>query len=232
MLPYYKYHLTRKKYERALTLAFHAASRGWTNREPKSPWRTGGWGGITWPVTPDGHREVVNAIFDATSRLPATQVQQNPRRRDDRGHLARAVRCAPANALKLLTMHMSLNLVDYRDMRAALVEAVHFGGNGDMHRLTFFKLIFPDRLELACNPEELEAGHERYEQEVQGLKKRLARELRHCFDTKCFNVALYLAECLGRENIGEWLIEDLERAQREQLARASPAFADILRLAM
>ncbi|KAK7934641.1 hypothetical protein PG985_000136 [Apiospora marii] len=142
------------------------------------------------------------------------------------------MRCAPSNAVKLLKMQLSLNMVDYRDMGAALIEAIHFGGNGDTLRLKFFKWIFPDRLELACDPEELKAGRERYEREVYGLKKRLTRELRACFNTNSFNTGLYLVECLGREAVGQWLVEDMERAQREQLANASQVFASILRLAM
>lgn len=232
MSAYFAARLTQGEFEPALTLAFHAASRGWTTDEPESPWRTGGWGGITWPATPDGHGEVVNALFEATSSSPEYLVQQDLRRRDDRGHLARAVRCAPSNALKLLKMQLSLNLVDFRDMRAALIEAIHFGGNGDTLRLRFFKYIIPDRLELACDPEELRASPGRYQQEVHGLKKRLRRELRHCFNTQCFNTGLYLVQCLGREAVGKRFVEDLEWAQREQLDAASPAFAHILRLAM
>ncbi|KAK7934640.1 hypothetical protein PG985_000135 [Apiospora marii] len=37
MIAYFKSRLTQRKFERALTLAFHAASRGWTTREPRSP---------------------------------------------------------------------------------------------------------------------------------------------------------------------------------------------------
>ncbi|KAK7995606.1 hypothetical protein PG990_014379 [Apiospora arundinis] len=117
LIPYYKARLTPKKFQRALTLAVHAASRGWTTREPAQPKQ----------AVHDNHRYVLDALLRAGSSL--NQLRQNPHRKDDRGLLARAVRCAPHNAMDLLRLQMRVGESDRRDLRAAVVEAmVHLNG--------------------------------------------------------------------------------------------------------
>ncbi|KAK6859085.1 hypothetical protein PG995_004938 [Apiospora arundinis] len=115
MIPYYKKTLSLKKYERALTLAVQATSRGWI-RKPTGLHQT-----------TDGHEEILHTLLAASTAGGFPQLHQNRRRHDDRGLLAHAIRSAPRNAFYLLQKQMSCGgITDHRDVRAALVEAVPF----------------------------------------------------------------------------------------------------------
>ncbi|KAK6836915.1 hypothetical protein PG987_007410 [Apiospora arundinis] len=167
MILYYKKNLSPKKYERALTLAVQATSRGWI-RKPTGPRKI-----------PDGHEEILDTLLAASTAGGFPQLRQKPHRYDDRGLLAHSVRSAPRNALYLLQKQMSCgDITDHRDVRAALIEAIPFLRDNCTgfynSRELFFQAIFPWRFDLACDPKELNGGKERYEKEVRGLCSQLS----------------------------------------------------------
>ncbi|KAK8030153.1 hypothetical protein PG993_011444 [Apiospora rasikravindrae] len=124
LLKYFRTHLSVKKYQRAITLAVHAAGRGWAGpREPKRPMYLQEQLTAAAMIT-DGHEAVIEMLLDA-SENPAAQLQQNPGRRDDEGLLARAVRSAPNNALYLAKKQMALGVVDQRARHAAISAAIN-----------------------------------------------------------------------------------------------------------
>ncbi|KAK8062185.1 hypothetical protein PG997_014282 [Apiospora hydei] len=172
LLQHFRSTLTVKKYQRAVTLALRAAARGWAG--PRPPRRN--------PITnkdtcPDGHKEVIEILLGAVKGTGP--LRQTIDRKDDKGILAHAVRTAPRNALYLLRKQMALGITDYRDVRAALLEALKLDGDrGDARRLQFFGTIFPAHYHLACNPAQLRGGPVRASLEFEGFIKGIVTTMR------------------------------------------------------
>ncbi|KAK6836914.1 hypothetical protein PG987_007409 [Apiospora arundinis] len=146
-----------------------------------------------WPDISDGNEALIDELLEQVDGHGP--LRQKINRRDQEGLLARAIRTAPNNALYLLKIQMALGLTDYRDIRAAMINAIKYGNNKNGKvRFNFFQTVLPAHFHLACNPEELKAGVVRRQMEnhtlVTSLTVRMASSSHF---TKALFVYYYMA---------------------------------------
>lgn len=220
LLGHFRATLTPKKYQRALSLALLAAARGWVGPKPPRPRPRAN--GRTADIGPDGHETVIDMLYEACTWW-GTLKQDS---RDGNGILAQAVKYAPRNANYLLEKQMELGLTDWRDVRAALMQAVEHGGSEDAHRLQFFRTVFLHNEELACDPDKLyEDGDASWRrEEVDGLRREIVHHIQNNYRrTSCFDVAMYFAGWVGRDWFDAWFIEAVEAAEVSEDESVAPS---------
>ncbi|KAK7959394.1 uncharacterized protein PG986_004248 [Apiospora aurea] len=235
LIAYFKGRLASDDFQGTLTLALHHATGGYYNPQ-------------------DGHEEIIDILIGAGTSIPpredpplyldrglpgaSLQLRQSPARPEDAGLLARAVRFAPRNAVYLLQLQMEQNMTDYRDLKAALSEALLLGDelkHGRAPRLEFFKMVFPDHVHLAYSPAELRffktlfpenVGLEYRPAELESARERfrayenlvdvfIEQMGNGCLETQSHDVAMHVVQVVGRARVGERLLEDLEYARSE-----------------
>ncbi|KAK8062229.1 hypothetical protein PG997_014326 [Apiospora hydei] len=212
LIAYFKARLAPENFQQTLTLALHGAT-----------------GGYYLPLSNDGHEEIIDILNRAGMSFART---------DMAGLLARAVRFSPRDAIYLLRFQMEQNITDYRDLKAALSEALLWGDelrNDDALRLEFFKVVFPNHTHLAYSPAELKffttvfpenVGLEYRPAELETARERfrafenlvdsfIDQMRKRCFENQSYDVAMYIVQVVGRARIGEDLVKDLERARSE-----------------
>ncbi|KAK8030109.1 hypothetical protein PG993_011400 [Apiospora rasikravindrae] len=214
LIAYFKARLSPDNFQNALTGALYSATGAYYNRD-------------------DGHEEIIDILVGAGTSIPpredppryldrglpgaSLQLRQSPARTVDAGLLARAVRSAPRNAVYLLRLQMEQNMTDYRDVKAALSEALLWGNglkDGGARRLEFFKMVFPEHVHLAYSPAELlEMGRDR-SRPFENLVDSFIGLMRSCCSkTYAYDVALYVVQVVGRARVGAKLVEDVEHAR-------------------
>lgn len=207
--------LTAEEFQGALTLALQAVA--------------GSRDGITGDPTRlnmyEGNEEAIDILIGAgTSILSRTHpdkdpdrglsgasllLLQDPDRAEDKGLLARAVTWTPRNALYLLKLQMAQNLTDYRDLRAALLQVIMWGGET---RLEFLKTVFPLNVDLLYSPAEVTSPQGRYSA-YRDLVQSFIWQMSSCFDTNRYDAALYLVEILGCSRVGVDLTTELQSSK-------------------
>ncbi|KAK8030152.1 hypothetical protein PG993_011443 [Apiospora rasikravindrae] len=206
LLTHFRSTLTVKKYQRAVTLALRAAARGWAGPLPPRPHPFN-----NDPVCPDNHNEIIKILIGAVKGHGP--LRQNINRKEDRGLLAQAVRTAPSNALFLLRKQMALGLTDYRDVRAALLEALQLQGNGgDRVRIQFFAEIIPSNYKLACDPAEVNESPVSARLEFEDLLENIFSTMRSSPRNSGSLMALAAMGWIRRELTGQQGAAEMSRA--------------------
>ncbi|KAK7959861.1 uncharacterized protein PG986_004715 [Apiospora aurea] len=90
-----------------------------------------------------------------------------------------ALRAAARGWASPRPLDMALGMTDYRDVRAALLEALKLDGDrGDARRLQFFGAVFHAHYHLACNPAQLRGGPAWSSLEFERLIKSIVTTMR------------------------------------------------------
>ncbi|KAK7934645.1 hypothetical protein PG985_000140 [Apiospora marii] len=207
--------LTTEEFQSSLTLALQAVAGS----------RNGRTGDPTWADWTQGHEEVIDMLIGAGTSIPSRKnpneyldgglpgasvlLRQDPDRAEDKGLLARAVTWTPYNAVHLLKLQMTQKLTDYRDLKAALLQTIMWGGET---RLEFLKMVFPLNVDLLYSPAERTSPQGRF-LAYRNLIQSFIEQMSRCFKTDRYDTALYLVEILGRSRVGVDLTAELQMSK-------------------
>ncbi|KAK7964385.1 hypothetical protein PG988_011359 [Apiospora saccharicola] len=219
LIDHFKDRLTTEEFQCALTMALHTVARA-SEEQTGDPRDVEGLfdmcdkdvidtligSGTGIPLRRDPHRYLDRGLPGAS-----VQLRQDPHRAQDKGLLARAVTWTPSIAVYLLELQMAQGMTDYRDLRAAILQTIMWGGKT---RLEFLKMVFPLNVDLLYSPDERTSPQGRF-LGYRNLIQSFIDQMRKCFKSDRFNTALYLVEILGCSRVGSELVAELKGRKSE-----------------
>ncbi|KAK7995801.1 hypothetical protein PG991_015268 [Apiospora marii] len=217
LIAHFRDRLTTEEFQRALTLALRVV--------------TGAQDGIRGDPTradmDEGHEEVIDILISAgasfplgknpdkylDTSLPGTSIQlrQDPDRVEDKGLLARAVTWRPRNAVHLLKLQMAQDMTDNRDLKAALLQAVMWGGET---RFEFLNTVLPLNVDLLYSPAERTSPQGR-SSAYTSLIQSLFDQMKNSSEVGLYNATLRLVEILRRSPDGRELATESQDHKSE-----------------
>ncbi|KAK8063270.1 hypothetical protein PG996_007922 [Apiospora saccharicola] len=219
LIDHFKDRLATEEFQCALTMALHTVARA-SEEKTGDPRDVEGLfdmcdkdvidtligSGTGIPLRRDPHRYLDRGLPGAS-----VQLRQDPHRAQDKGLLARAVTWTPSIAVYLLELQMAQGMTDYRDLRAAILQTIMWGGKT---RLEFLKMVFPLNVDLLYSPDERKSPQGRF-LGYRNLIQSFIDQMRKCFKSDRFNTALYLVEILGYSRVGSELVAELKGRKSE-----------------